>query len=56
MRDAGHGLRRFLADTKFAEGALFFVEGCRKELTVEWPGMMMSSPTSVDQFLLKSGK
>ena len=37
---------RFLADTKLADGALFDVDGFRNELTVEWPGIMMSADHS----------
>ena len=54
-REAGHGPRRFLAETKLAEGALLVDDGRRKELTVEWHGMRRSSPTKVDQVRLKSG-
>ena len=35
MSEGGQGLKRFLAETKLADGALFDNEGRRKELTVE---------------------
>ena len=55
LRDGGHGLRRFLVETKFADGALL-EEGLRKELNVEWPEMRMSLPTRVVQDCLKLGR
>ena len=33
--DVGHGERRLFAETTLADDALFDVDGCRKELTVE---------------------
>ena len=53
-REGGQGERRFFALTKLAKGALLDVEGLRKELTVEWPGMRISSPRSVVHYCLKS--
>ena len=54
--DVGQAESRFFAETTLADGALLEVEGRRNELTVEWPGMRMSSPTRVVQVRIKSGR
>ena len=52
QKGGGHWPSRFLAETKLADGALFDVEGFRNELTVECPGMIVSSPTRLVRFYL----
>ena len=47
---------RFFAETKLADGALLDVEDLRKELTVPWPGMRMSSPKRFAYCWKKSGR
>ena len=56
IRDGGQGLMRFLAETKFADGAELDVWDLRKELTVECPGIRISSDARVVQDCLKLGK
>ena len=48
--------RRFLADTKSAEGALLDVDVFMKELTVLWPGNIISSPMRVVHSRRKFGR
>ena len=47
---------RFLAETKFADGAVFLDAAVRNEVTVVWPERIMSSATKVVQFCLKFGR
>ena len=54
--DVGHADSRIFTETTLADEALLEVEGRRNELTVEWPGMRMSSLTRVVQVRIKSGR
>ena len=53
--EGGHGLSRFLARTKFADGTLLLVDGQRKVDTVKCIGMMSSSPMRVVHDCLNLG-
>eukprot|EP00804_Cyclotella_cryptica_P009791 CCRYP_013235-RA/>CCRYP_013235-RA protein AED:0.41 eAED:0.41 QI:20/1/1/1/0/0/2/22/62 len=48
-RDGGHGWRRFLAETKCAEGALLLELGFKKLLMVLCPGRRVFSAHRVVQ-------
>ena len=56
MREGGHGWSKLAADTWLAEGALLDELGRRKELTVEWPGMIIFSATMEYHWCEKSGR
>ena len=49
-------MRRFLAETCLADGALFEEFGRRKVLTMEWPGMIIFSATMEYHWREKSGR
>ena len=49
MRDGGHGFSIFLAEMKFADGALLKDDEQRKELTMECPGIRIT-------FVFKKGE
>ena len=55
MREEGDGLSRFLAETKFTDGALLLVDGRKRMDTMECTGIRTSSPMRVVQSCLKLG-